>query len=143
MIAKVSNYRTVPGLLTDWFKNDWLTSYNADQWYHVSTPAVNIAESKESYRVEVAAPGLSKEDFKVNVDNGILTISSEKEKQKEEVNEKYTRKEFNYGSFKRSFTLPDEVEIEKISANHKDGVLNIFIPKKEPVSIPVKDIEIS
>lgn len=96
-----------------------------------SLPAVNIVDDKDEYRIEVAAPGLKKQDFKVNMEGNVLTVFSEKESQNEEKNEKYARKEFSYSSFKRSFTLPEGTDSEKVNAAYKDGILTINIPKKE------------
>jgi HSP20 family protein len=96
-------------------------------------PAVNIRETEDSYQVEMAAPGMKKEDFKIELDNNMLTISSEKSEEYEEnEKEKYSRREFSYQSFQRSFSLPKEVvDEEKIQARYKDGMLYLTIPKKE------------
>lgn len=100
---------------------------------NTTIPAVNIKETNESYQVEVAAPGMLKSDFKVELEGNLLTISSEKRDEKEEVEgEKYTRREFSYQAFQRSFTLPKEVvDVDKIQAKYKDGMLQLLIPKKE------------
>lgn len=98
-------------------------------------PSVNVKESKEDYRLEVAAPGLDKNDFNLQIDNNILTISAEKEEKQEKKEEAYNRKEFSYTSFSRSFTLPDVVEHDKIEANYRDGILHICIPKKEEAKV--------
>jgi HSP20 family protein len=97
----------------------------------MNVPAVNITERKDDYLVSLAAPGLKKEDFKINLEGNMLTISSEKEEKNEEKDEKYTRQEYSYSSFERSFTLPDEVNQDKIDAHYQDGVLNLVLPKKE------------
>jgi len=97
----------------------------------MNVPAVNITERKDDYLVSMAAPGLKKEDFKIDVEGNMLTISSEKEEEKEEKEEKYTRQEYSYSSFERSFTLPDEVNKDKIDAHYQDGVLKLILPKKE------------
>ena len=94
-------------------------------------PAVNIRETEDDYVVEMVSPGLNKKDFKVELDNQLLTISYEKEASKDEKNENYTKQEFSYSSYQRSFTLPKSVESNKIEARYKDGILNITIPKKE------------
>jgi HSP20 family protein len=96
-------------------------------------PSVNLKETDKKIEIELAAPGLKKEDFKVEVDNNMLSISSEKQEEKEEIEKKdsYYRKEFNYQSFRRSFTLPDYADENKISANYKDGILHVEINKKE------------
>jgi HSP20 family protein len=106
-------------------------------------PAVNVEEDEKEYRIEVAAPGLEKEDLKVSVNDGVLTISSEKEIEKEDKKDSYIRREFGYTSFCRSFTLPEEVNSDKIIAKHKNGVLHISIPKAEVKVKPVKEIKIS
>ena len=96
-----------------------------------NVPAVNISERKDDYLVSMAAPGLKKEDFKIAVEGNLLTISSEKEDKSEEKDETYTRQEYSYSSFERSFSLPDEVNKDKIDAHYKDGVLELVLPKKE------------
>jgi HSP20 family protein len=94
-----------------------------------------VKEDNEAFRVEVAAPGLKKEDFKVTLDNGLLTISAENRREHEEKNAegRYTRREFSYHSFSRSFTLPSTVEADRIDARYQDGILHLEIPKKEEV----------
>ena len=99
-----------------------------------SLPAVNVKETETAYDLELAAPGLSKEDFKIDVDGQSLIISAEKETQKEEKENTYTRKEFSYSSFKRSFNLPERVAADKITAKYTDGVLLLNIPKAEQVN---------
>jgi HSP20 family protein len=106
-------------------------------------PAVNVEETDKDYYIEVAAPGLEKDDMKVVVNEGVLTISSEKKTQNEEKGENYIRREFGYSSFSRSFTLPEDVNSDKIGATQKNGVLRIQIPKTEPKVVPVKEIKIS
>ena len=96
-----------------------------------SVPQVNIRESEYGYHLEMAAPGLSKEDFKISIENDVLTVSGEKKAETAEKNDKYTRKEFSYQSFMRSFTLPDVVDTEKIMARYENGIMNIDLPKKE------------
>ena len=96
-------------------------------------PSVNLKETDDLLKIELAAPGMKKEDFKVEIDNNTLLISSEKEEEKEETRKKdnYIRKEFNYQSFFRSFSLPEYIDESKIEANYKDGILHIDIAKKE------------
>jgi HSP20 family protein len=103
-------------------------------------------ETENEFKVEVAAPGMEKKDFNINLDNNVLTISSEKEETKEEKDKKgnYTKREFSYSSFQRSFTMPDSVNVDKIAAAYKDGVLNITLPKREEAKVkPAKVIKIS
>ena len=109
----------------EWFEGGGLTSRV------LNVPAVNITENKDEFMVSLAIPGMKKEDFNIDIEGNMLTISSEKEESKEEKDEKYTRKEFNYSSFSRSFSLPDEVNMEKIDARYVDGVLKLSLPKKE------------
>ncbi len=94
-------------------------------------PAVNVIEKDDAFSLELAAPGLKKDDFKINVNENVLTISAEKKVENEEVKDKYTRKEFGYSSFKRSFTLAKSINGEKINATYSDGILSIELPKKE------------
>ena len=138
-------FPTFPSFFDDFFTRDlfdWPKSTVG-----TSVPAVNIKENTNGYEVEVAAPGLAKDDFHVELDNNVLTISSEKEIKNEEKDQEgnYTRREFSYTSFKRSFTLPnDVVDIEKIDAKYKDGVLKLMLPKKEEAKPkPVRTIKIS
>ena len=124
------NLNSLPSLVEEFFNHELPYSWNRN-WATISTPAVNILETKDEFRIEVAAPGLNKDDFKINLDNNELTISANKEISKEEKDETYTRREFGCSSFTRSFTLPETVHGEKISASHKDGILTIHVPKKE------------
>ncbi len=137
-------------LPTTSFFDDFLTRdlFDWSGWTDSSTsiPRVNILETNDDFQVEMAAPGMKKEDFHVELDNDMLTISSEVSSNMEQNNEnqRYTRREFNYHSFKRSFYLPNTVEADKIKATYKDGMLNLIIPKKEEArKKPVKTITIS
>lgn len=109
----------------------------------MKTPAVNIMETKNEYIISVAVPGMKKEDFKIDVEGNILTISCEKEESKEEKDFRFTRKEYNYSSFSRYFTLPDEVMWDKIDARYEDGVLKIALPlKAEAKKLTTKHISV-
>ena len=124
----------LPVLFDDFFNRDlfnWGNSNFSDT--NTSIPAVNIKETVENYEVEVAAPGMSKKDFKVELDGNSLTISSERSHQNaEREDERYSRKEFSYQSFQRTFTLQkDVVDIDKIQAKYDNGLLHLLIPKKE------------
>jgi len=110
--------------LNEWFNDDAFSK-------SLTMPNVNISEDKSSYNLEVAAPGLHKKDFKIDVNGNVLTISGEKEENKEEKKETYSRKEYNYSSFSRSFTLPEEVEHDKIEATYDGGILKLSLPKNE------------
>ncbi len=135
----------LPSVFDDLFNSDWLPSN--DRINHIGThiPAVNVKESNDRFHVEVAAPGMKKEDFEIELDKNLLTISSEiKEEHKDEnKDEKFTRREYSYRSFKRSFNLPDSIDNSKITANYVDGVLNIELPKREEAKVtPKRLIEI-
>ncbi len=125
----------LPSVMNNYLKpfNDWFDlPEEGDLWGNLlSVPAVNIAENSSSFRVSLAAPGMKKEDFKISVEDNMLTISAEKKEEKEQKDEKFTRKEFNYSSFNRSFTLPKDVIADKINAKYEDGMLKLNIPKKE------------
>jgi HSP20 family protein len=107
-------------------------------------PSVNITENDKEFRIEMAAPGLDKKDFKVEVENGLLCISSEKEEETTEEKKNYTRREYSFNSFSRSFTLPENSLPEKINASYQNGILSIVLPKKE-VSVlkTAKEIQVS
>ncbi len=123
----------MPSVFNDFFKpwNEWFDN-GGSLWNRALTvPAVNITEKANEYQVSLAAPGMKKEDFKIDVDGNMLTISSQKEENKEEKDKKFTRREYSYSSFSRSFTLPDEVNKEKIEAKYEDGVLKLSLPRRE------------
>jgi len=124
----------LPVLFDDFFNRDLLNWGNTNfSDTNTTIPAVNIKETAENYEVEVAAPGMNKKDFKVELDGNALTISSERTDHSEErEDERYTRREFSYQSFQRTFTLQKHVvDIEKIQAKYENGVLHLLIPKKE------------
>lgn len=127
----------MPVFFDDFFKpwNEWFDK-SGYLGRIMNVPAVNISEEKNEYLVSLAVPGMKKDDFKIDVDGNILTISSEKEETKEEKEKAFTRKEYNYSSFSRSFTLPDAVNKEKIDAKYEDGVLKISLPRKEEAKKP-------
>jgi HSP20 family protein len=131
-------------LFDDFFTRD-LWNNNSNSATNTSIPAVNIRETNDSYMVEVAAPGMSKEDFRVELDGNLLTISSEKKETSEEKEgERYTRREFSYQSFERSFQLhKDVVDADRIEAKYENGVLHLVIPKKEEVKQKTRTIQIS
>lgn len=126
-----------PTLFDDFFKpwNEWF-DYGEFTGRTLNVPAVNITEHKDEYLVSLAVPGMKKDDFHIDVDGNMLTISSEKEESKEEKEQKFTRKEYSYYNFSRSFTLPDEINREKIDAKYDDGVLKIVLPRREEVKKP-------
>jgi HSP20 family protein len=129
-LAKVAE--RMPFVFDDFFKpyNEWFD--NAGLMGRTSNmPAVNITELKDQYMVSLAVPGMKKDDFKIDLDGNFITISCEKEETKEEKEKKFTRKEYNYSSFSRSFTLPEEINKEKIEASYVDGILKVSLPRTE------------
>jgi HSP20 family protein len=143
-----SLFPSMPSLLNDFLADDWLNSSLANWKSSGATlPAVNVRETNDDFRIEVAAPGMKRDDFKVELDNNVLTISSQREDSREEKDKDggYTRREFSYQSFQRSFTLPEtRVEGEKIAAKYVDGILQITIPKREEAKVkPAKQIAVS
>jgi HSP20 family protein len=138
---------TFPSLIDRFFEGDLMDWNN---WNFAGTdstlPAVNVKENDDEIMIEVAAPGMKKDDFKLDYDNGRLTISSEKEEKIEEKDgEKITRREFSYSSFQRSFSVPETVvDVDKITAKYSDGILKLSLPKREEVKPkPAKQIKIS
>lgn len=135
----------MPSLFNDFFNSPW------DSWLgdrvpprSINVPFVNISEKEDAYQVSMAVPGLKKEDFKIDVEGNMLTIKSEKQEENQEENERFSRQEYSYSSFERCFTLPNEINKEKIEAGYKDGILNIELPKKEKAKMQAskKQIEI-
>lgn len=140
----------LPSLVNNFFDDDLLLRPSLFDFYRdfpemqLSTlPAVNIEEGEKDFRFELAAPGLDKKDFKIEVDNNYLVVSSEKKESKEQQNENYRIKEFSFRNFRRSFALPDNSIPEKISAQYENGILKLAIPKREvTVKKPAKEIKV-
>lgn len=122
-----------PSLFDDFFNRDLLNWDNGNfSPANATVPSVNIKETADSYEVEMAAPGMNKNDFKIELDGNLLTISSTKEFEDEKKEEGYARKEFSYQSFQRSFNFPkDVVDEDKIEAKYENGLLQLTVPKKE------------
>ena len=140
MIPMLRNKRFLPGFDDDDFLKDFF-----DFEGNPSVPEVNVREKQDEYVIELAAPGLNKKDFNVNVQNNVLVISSEKEDkdEKKDENDNFLRREFSYSSFQRSFSLPEGVKPDDINAKHENGVLYVSIPKKDELKQqPSKQIEI-
>jgi HSP20 family protein len=132
-----------PSIIDELFKPDWLGGI---QNFSATLPAVNIKESDIDFAIELAAPGKSKEDFNIEIDHNVLTISSDEkiEKEEKENGSKYTRREFSYTSFRRAFTLPETVNSENINATYENGILLVALPKREEaLPKPKRLIEIS
>lgn len=127
-LVKNNNRFMFPNLLNDLLLYDRLDVFNN---FRSNVPQVNIKESNNEFTVELAAPGLKKEDFNINLEDNVLTIATEQSNKSETKNEteKFTRREFSYSAFTRSFTLPEEVKQDEISARYNDGILSIHVPK--------------
>lgn len=127
--------RPLPTVIDEFFKpwNQWLDDNRFIPGIK-SLPAVNIKEGGNNYTVSLAAPGMKKEDFKIDLNGNMLTISSEKEEDKETKEERFTRREYSYQSFSRSFTLPEDVADDAINALYENGELKITIPRKQPAT---------
>jgi HSP20 family protein len=119
------------------FKND----FNKSDWK--GFVPVNVKETGNSFEMELVAPGFSKEDFKINLENNILTVSAEKKDEVKEENEKQIRREYNFKSFKRSFTVDEKIDATKIDASYINGVLRLNLPKKVEVKSPATEIKIA
>ena len=124
------NQEWLPSIFNDFFDNDWMAKASA------TAPAINVIESDKDYKVEVAAPGMTKEDFNIHLseDNELVITMEKKNEKKEEdkENKKYLRREFSYSKFQQSLVLPDDVEKDKIGAAVNNGVLTIDLPKRQP-----------
>ncbi len=119
-----------PSVFDDFFKpwNQWFDDNGGSK---SMLPAVNVTETKNQYSVKLAVPGMDKKDFKIDIEGRMLTISAEKETQTEKEEEKYSRREYNYSSFSRSFNLPEDVEEERIQASYTNGELVLNLPRKQ------------
>jgi HSP20 family protein len=135
-------------LKNDFFNSDFLTPRLFDfegNYFNggASTPLANISETNKEYKVDVSVPGMKKDDFKIDVENGVLSITSEKEEEKNEDDKNYKRQEFSYSSFCRTFSLPENVDENNISAKYDNGILQVVIPKKEVTETkPKKQIKV-
>ncbi len=165
-IIRNKPYYQYPSRIDSFFSKDVMDELFRPT-FNGTAPAVNVREDEEGYSIELAAPGMKKSDFKLNLDHNRLTISAEKREENEFGNDehqngegerasevddpkqdrkpvKYTRREFNYVSFKRTFTLPNTVDGEKINASYTDGILNVELPKREEAKVkPAREIEIA
>lgn len=131
VIKRNQQYPSIRSLVNDFLSADRFFEKNPffnESW---QVPAVNIKESDTAFELEVAAPGLEKKDFKIELDNNLLRISAERNEEKNETKADYTRREFSYSSFVRSFELPMYVNAEGIDAQYKEGILKLVLPKKE------------
>jgi len=121
----------VPGIFNDFFNDEFFGLTPAKQF---ASPAVNVIENEKNFQLELAAPGMAKDDFSIRVENdNELSIKLEKKNEDKKEKKNYLRHEFAYASYRQSFIIPEEVEIEAISAAMNDGILTVTLPKKEPV----------
>ena len=135
MLPTLKHYR--PSFVDHFFGNDVFDNFFGSNFPVIkgTMPAINIFEGKDNFQIEIASPGMKKEDFNIKLDNDLLTISSEQKMENEEKNGTFVRKEFNYLSFEKTFILPDYTDTEKIEATHNNGILTIVIPKKEEAKV--------
>lgn len=130
--------------IDEMFNRDLPSVFTSNFNTGITLPKVNIRETKDAYFVDMAVPGLKKNDFHIDLDNQVLSISTEMEENNEQQEENYTRREFGYASFKRSFSLPETINEDAIKAEYTEGVLSIHLPKKEEaIQKPAKRIKIS
>jgi HSP20 family protein len=137
-------FPALPSLIEDFFGRNWAdNSSSSDGWGSSTLPAVNIYETNDAFRIEVAAPGMKRENFNVQLDNHVLRISAEIKR--DDQKDQFNRREFYYGSFERSFSLPEnKVESEGIEAKYVDGILYISVPKREEAKVkPARQISVS
>jgi HSP20 family protein len=139
MLARI-NSRYIPAYWDDFFNDrvfSGMSRFNR-------TPSVNIVEDEKEFRIEMAVPGMTRDSFKIDLENDILTISSEKREEKEEKDHRYMRREFGFGTFNRSFRVPETIDQDRIGARHHEGILVISLPKQEEViQKAARQIEIS
>ena len=126
-LVRKHNSPLFPALFNEWLSNEWLPSSTLPT---KQLPAVNIQETDTSFLLELAAPGVKKEDLQVEIEKDILSISSQSDAPAEE-DAQYTRKEYGYRSFRRTFTIPESVDSKKIEAQYKEGILEVKLPKKK------------
>lgn len=130
-----------PKMVQDFFGAENPFDWDEKFWFPekgVEVPSANVIENEKEFKLELSAPGFDKQDFKVEVSNGVLCISAEKEKKSEEEKENYRKKEFSYSSITRSFALPESANEERIDAKYDNGILHVNIPKKSVESSPSK-----
>lgn len=140
----LSNFPTMSSWFDDFMPGDLPSLFSSNFNTGISLPKVNIKELADAFEVEMAVPGMKKSDFEISLENNVLSISSELEEKKEESEETFTRREFGYASFKRTFTLPETVDEGKIKATYNEGILSIHLPKKEEAKQkPPRTIKIS
>lgn len=133
MMPMRRNQNWLPSIFNDFFDNEWMEKANA------TAPAINVSESENEYKVEVAAPGMTKEDFNIRIDeenNLVISMEKKSESKEEKKDRKYLRREFSYSKFEQTMILPDDVDKEKIGAAVENGVLDITLPKLAKEDLP-------
>lgn len=147
-VSNKSNGNSFPSLMENFFSDrfynlaSFFNEFGIDQPFRI--PEVNIVENVKDYQIELAAPGMDRKNFKIEVQNGVLSISAEKEQEKDEDGKNFRRREFSYNAFSRSFVLPENLLDEKIDAKYENGILKLTLPKKEAkVEKPVKQIKVA
>ena len=152
VLRKKRNRSALPSLVDDFFNTDRFFGPSIldfdgkllDLDRSLAVPSANIDETDKDYKIELAAPGLERKDFKVEVQDGVLSISAEKEEETKEDRKNFRRREFSYNSFCRCFTLPENLVTDKIDAKYENGVLRLSLPKKEvTISKPKTEIKVS
>lgn len=132
LVQRTRNGGIMPSFFSEFFDTDkFFEPFSFGSIATSRIPAANVRETEKDYHIELAVPGMTREDMKISVEDNILTISGEKKEEKTDENDRYTRREYSYNSFSRSFQLPDGVRPEEINAGYKDGVLTLNIPKRE------------
>lgn len=129
----VMRRESLPSIFHDFFKpwDRWFDTNGGSMPHMMTVPAVNIVEKQDHYEISLAAPGMKKDDFNIDVEGNLLTISAESEQRREDKDDRHTRQEFNYTSFSRAFTMPDGVLRDKIDASYENGLLRLMLPKTE------------
>ena len=136
---------SLPSVFNDFFKpwDRWFDTNGGSLSQMLTVPAVNIMEKQDHFEISLAVPGMKKDDFSIDVEGNMLTISAESEQRKDEKDERRTRQEFNYTSFSRAFTLPDGVQKDKIDASYENGLLKLNLPKTDEArKMPSKHINV-
>jgi len=131
--------------VSPWFNDVFDSLFNdsvLNDRFVTKTPAVNIAETENAFEIELAVPGLKKEDFKINLDKNVLSVSAEKKAENVEEGKKYSKREYSYTSFVRSFTLPEVADQAKIEAEYTDGILKLNVAKKEEAKVQTREISV-
>lgn len=138
-LIQFSHRPNVNSFLDEFFTNDWFPATTRNSF----VPAVNVQEGEKEFVLELAVPGKTKNDFEIELDQDVLTIASVEDQANDNQHELFTRKEFNFNAFKRSFTLPESINTKKIKANYTQGILRVALPKrKEAIPQPSKKIAI-